>query len=221
MRVNILGCGPAGLMAAHAVVTIAGERGVSIDLAIFSRKQPSPLFGAQYLHKPIPGIYCGDSRLVEYRLQGTPDDYKRKVYGRMWDGSVSPEDLAEQHRAWDIRETYRQLWMMYSDFITDTELDPAGAGMLAERADWTFNSVPRDALCHAGHNFAHTQIVAAGDAPALGIDLARSGFRCIDESVVCNGLEHPSWYRMSRVFGHTPSCTSATTKPLSSRTAPS
>jgi hypothetical protein len=203
VRIAILGCGPAGLMAAHAAATICKQWHVSVSIDILSHKQKSPLYGAQYLHRPIPGIECGDPVNVEYRLRGTADEYKRKVYGRLWDGTVSPEDLAEDHAAWDIRRTYGMLWDKWQHFVRDTDIDPAGVKFLQESHDIVISSVPRDAICHAGHKFRHTQITAAGDAPSLGIDLAQSGFRCMENTVLCNGEDSPSWYRMSRVFGHT------------------
>jgi len=53
MRIAVLGCGPAGLMSAHAAM-VATES--EADLAIFSTKRKSPLYGAQYLHQPIPFV---------------------------------------------------------------------------------------------------------------------------------------------------------------------
>lgn len=204
MRITVLGCGPAGLMAAHAVMMIGSEWGFEPDLAIFSRKVKSPLYGAQYLHRPIPGINCGEPRLVEYMLRGNPEDYKRKVYGSFWDGTVSPEDLGQQHRAWDIRAAYDDLWDAYHRRINDVELDAGGVVILKEQhSDVTINTIPRPAICYQGHAFSSTDITAAGDAPDLGITLAQSGYTCLDDTVICNGEESPSWYRMSRVFGHT------------------
>ena len=201
MKVAILGCGPAGLMAAQAVSDVHQHLGEDLTMAIFSRKVKSPLYGAQYLHKPIPGVTPSQPSHVSYQLRGEADDYRRKVYGQMWSGTVSPEDLMSSHEAWDIRATYDMLWSLYHDMITDTNVDPVFvANLVNGDCDLIINTIPRPTLCHAGHPFGAIEIVAAGDAPVLGI---RVPFQCPDQMVICNGLENPSWYRMCRVFGHT------------------
>ena len=106
MKAAILGVGPAGLTAAAAIIRGGG----TVDL--FAKElQQSKLYGCQYLHEPIPGYTVTPPVDVLYTLIGTPGEYKRKVYGKDWDGSVSPEDLDEDHKAWDIRQTYNYLWV--------------------------------------------------------------------------------------------------------------
>src|SRR4051794_14558085 len=117
MRIAVLGCGPAGLMAAHAA-KVCGA-----DVDIFSRKRKSELFGCQYLHAPIPGMTDVAPVTVRYMLNGDIEGYRRKVYGDTWDGEVSPEDLLGNHDAWDIRRTYDNLWAKYGGYIFGTELD--------------------------------------------------------------------------------------------------
>lgn len=203
MKVLVLGCGPAGLMAAQGVVdaNIANGGLGDVQISIVSRKVPSQLFGAQYLHRPIPGATPTGPITVSYQLRGNVDDYRRKVYGSMWTGTVSPEDLMDEHQAWDIRGTYRFLWSLWHGFIQDGHVDPATlTRLMGDGPDLIINSIPRPSLCHEGHAFGSTKITAAGDAPELGIRLP---FSCPEGMVVCNGEENPSWYRMSRVFGHT------------------
>jgi hypothetical protein len=205
VRAIILGCGPAGLMAAQGLQDACEVRRQPLDLRIMSLKRPSELFGAQYLHVPIPGVTRSQPVTVQYRLTGTPDAYRRKVYGPLWDGAVSPEDLATPHQAWDIRETYANLWRLWEDRIQDVRLDGAGVGMLlgqySGEVDLFINSIPRQNLCVKQHTFGFTEIIAAGDAPARGIILKQ--FWTPENTVVCNGEENPSWYRRSRVFHHT------------------
>lgn len=202
MKVAVLGCGPAGLMAAHGAVMSLFEHPYREDMhvRIFSRKRKSPLYGAQYLHAPIPAHTQALPVMVDYRLDGSADDYRQKVYGRMWDGTVSPEDLAEPHRAWDIRQTYDSLWESYRHIVEDTWIDPMTVRKIIDGGwDIVINSVPRDQLCFKGHAFGATEITAAGDAPDLGI---RIPYNCPDNTVICNGNDNPSWYRLSNVFGH-------------------
>jgi hypothetical protein len=190
-------------MTAQAVVDAVSNTGVEHHLAILSRKRKSQLFGAQYLHAPIPGITPMDAVQVHYTLQGDADDYKRKVYGALWDGTVSPEDLSEEHLAWDIRATYDILWDRFQDQIQDVEVDGLGLKrVLDDGADLVISTIPRPALCHMGHAFGVTEVWAAGDAPSQGINIGRT-YRCPEGHVFCNGEDNPAWYRMSRVFGHT------------------
>lgn len=203
MRAAVFGCGPAGLIAAHGIVQACDRRGEDVELAIFSMKRKSALYGAQYLHAPIPGVPTEDGRLIDYMLRGNAKDYKRKVYGGKWLGTVSPEDLGEPHTGWDIRATYDWLWDKYNPAINDCMLDPIEMQeILTNGWDLAISSLPLDVVCYQNHDFSFTGVIAAGDAPDLGIDVG-SVYRCVDETVICNGEENPSWYRLSRVFGHT------------------
>ena len=195
MLVTILGCGPAGLMAAHA----AAEAGA--DINIVSKRRKSELFGAQYLHAPIPDITDGDPVRVEYRLEGDSFAYKQKVYGPLWDGSVSPDDLPGRHDAWDIRQTYDRLWDLYSHNIVDVNISGGliAAWLNSKEVPLIISSIPRPALCMRGHTFGSQDIIAAGDAPGRGI---RIPYNAPPNTVICNGNENPSWYRLSNIFDH-------------------
>lgn len=170
---------------------------------IFSRKRKSHLFGAQYLHRPIPGVTNRDDHVtVEYMLRGSVDEYRRKVYGKLWDGTVSPEDLSDDHEAWDIRETYDRLWAMFENDIVDLFVDAVGVKTCLSQSDLVINTMPLNELCTKGHQFRYQEVMAAGDAPQLGINVG-SIYRCPPDTVICNGEESPSWYRISNIFGHT------------------
>lgn len=199
MKVVVLGSGPAGLFAVHA----AWQSGA--EVRVISLGEKSPLYGAQYLHKPIPGVLDDREPInVGYTLRGSADDYKRKVYGQMWDGTVSPEDLAEEHPAWDIRSTYDTLWERWGHTVLTAKMDPIALRALL-MSDWKpdliVNSMPRPLLCHMGHTFGYTEIWAAGDAPELGISV--DPYRCPAGMVICNAEPSPAWYRMSNVYGRT------------------
>src|SRR5678809_864059 len=60
VRVLILGCGPSGLIAAHA----AYNRGA--DFIVVSKARKSFMNGAQYLHAPIPGVSIKEPFLINY-----------------------------------------------------------------------------------------------------------------------------------------------------------
>lgn len=197
--VLVFGCGPAGLMVAHAAAL------ADCNVKIVSRKRKSQLFGAQYLHGPIPYVTTDLPVRVRYELRGTPLEYRDKVYGKGWRGTVSPEDVEADHDAWDIRAAYDKLWEMYSPYIVDVgEIAiPTDFGDLASgvSADVVFSTVPALALCHnEEHSFGAKEIWAVGDAPELG---QRCPVPAPKSTVVCNGEKEPAWYRAANVFGHT------------------
>jgi len=204
MNVAILGCGPAGLAAAQAVRNEAKNAYISI----ISQKRPSPIYGAQYLHEPIPGISLATYVMVDYELRGTADQYREKVYGRSWDGQVSPEEYIEPHPAWDLRAAYRRLWSSWEHHIQDCEISANDIPSIKGQFDLVVSTIPANVLCDcliydippgSSHSFFDRIVWAAGDAPALGIKIP---YAAPDYTVICNGLNEPSWYRISNVFGH-------------------
>lgn len=199
MRVLVLGAGPAGLMAAHAAA-LGGH-----DVIIASKKRKSHLYGAQYLHAPIPMMTASEPVTVHYELWGTAQDYRRKVYGPHHRGSVSPEDLADTHQAWDIRQTYDALWATYSGFIVNvdlTEEDHVLNELVDELEPYvTFSTVPAYLLCAAEHTFHSQRVWAIGDAPDAGqwCPVRQAG----PQHIICNGDREPGWYRNANVFDYT------------------
>lgn len=163
------------------------------------------MFGAQYLHRNIPGIPLPDPVKIKYSLQGTIEGYRQKVYGNSWAGSLSPATLEEQHDAWDIRAAYSWLWEMYhpviQDGIIDVRQNAANFTRAVEDVDMMISSIPRDKMCVRPdlHKFHSQRVWSIGDAPERGV------FAPVpvpeDNMVVCNGEKDVSWYRASRVFG--------------------
>jgi hypothetical protein len=192
-RVLILGCGPAGVAAAVAAVN-SGHQAVIVSKTARS----SSLYGCQYLHEPIPGYEDVPSVRVSYRLNGTPEDYRRKVYGNLWQGKVSPEDFIGEHDAWDIRETYERMW---NDYIFSgkvrVNVQEVANGTIPVIQQWKpdhiISTIPAPALCYKKHRFNSHSIWANGST-TVG-DLA-------DNSIVCDGTPEVPWYRISNVFGY-------------------
>lgn len=196
--VVVLGCGPAGLISAYAA-----EREFQARVVILSVKRPSQLFGCQYLHQPIPGISEDEGTLVRYRLQGTIEQYREKVYGSLTP-PVSPQQFAGDHYAWDLRAAYARLWEMYEPNIVGVKIRPLDIVPMMEHyseADAFISSIPAPNLCQVGSR--HTEISvpcwAIGDAPELGVSVPVG---CDPFTVVCDGTKDTGWYRVSNVFGH-------------------
>ena len=191
----ILGCGPAGLLAAHACQI----NGVHFD--IYSKKRKSTLFGSQYLHEPISGITDLPVE-INYSLVGDMEGYREKVYGLKWDGDVSPSKYEGDHHAWDIRTAYDRLWHRYEGNIHDTQIGPEfqfWTGM--EHYDYVLSTVPRTVFRQPGDNFEFSTVWAVGDAPEIGQFAPFSPRE--DNVVICDGTRDVGWYRLSKIFGHT------------------
>jgi hypothetical protein len=194
MRIAILGCGPSGLVAAYAV-----ERTGAV-VHIFSKPRKSEMFGAQYLHRGIPGIPSGNPMAISYQLQGSIEDYRAKVYGPSYHGSVSPVELETSHLAWDIRHTYDQLWAIYGPAVKPAEITPSWLTFNIRDYDAVLSTIPLPAICvNSGHRFEAQEILAIGDAPERDQYV---GSNIADGTVICNGRQHPSWYRASKIFGY-------------------
>src|ERR1700754_4864038 len=185
-------------MAAHAAAQCGH------DIKIVSKKRKSEMFGAQYLHREIIDVDCGRPKLIEYKLLGTTNGYRDKVYGPGYKGTVSPEELEESHTGWNIRRAYDDLWDMYSTFIIDMVVegkDLKEGGLLAElNPDLIISSLPAPALCVGKEcHFEDQNIWAIGDAPERGpFDPTHAAE---PNSVVCNGEPDIGWYRSANVFG--------------------
>ena len=189
-RVAILGCGPAGLMVAHAAQMSDWA------LQIYSKKQKSQLHGAQYLHQSIPKIDCGGPNQVSYKLRGTPEEYRRKVYGEVWDGTVSPEDFMEEHSAWDLRSAYDWLWKQFEPWIVHCDLGLQGYAFNHQQYDLIISTVPRTAWDDDNSHFERIQIWALGDKDPDGGLASQPDF-----TVVCDGTDLCNWYRSAKIFG--------------------
>lgn len=206
--VAILGVGPAGLMAAHACA-LKGRM-----VALFSRGEmdtgpaKSRLGGAQFLHKPIPGINDPDNpdAEVRYILCGTSEVYRRKVYGD--DPNVpfvSMENV--QHNmvqpAWNLQATYDRLW---ESLVANTQVNVEHIGPQwidkALENDWfstILSTIPAPALCRStagmaseAHHFVNQKVEIATECILENLP---------DNHVVYEGTPDRSWYRCSKLFG--------------------
>lgn len=208
-RLGILGAGPAGLLAAHAAALYGVEQThILTRAALFDSELPakSPLYGCQYLHSDIPGLSIRSAQ-VSYELRGTPEEYRRKVYGDASEVRVSPEDFEGSHQAWDIRSAYSQLWTMYVMHglsgvkINTGRINSSNIEGFLENYDLVISTIPAPAICaNDSHQFTSQEVWAVGDAPDLGIF---APVEVENNMVVCNGKEDLHWYRASTVFGMT------------------
>jgi hypothetical protein len=192
----ILGCGPAGLAAAEAAVS----SGHYVVIAS-NNNAPSRIYGCQYLHAPVPGYEWVQHTRVGYWLNGTPEQYRLKVYGEKWTGKVSPEDFVGEHDAWDIRATYTAMWARLHELkkvrflkisqITNGEID---SNVYRFHPEKIISTIPARALCHnKAHEFSFHNIWAIGST-SRGLEA--------EDTIICDGTEDHTWYRNACVFGY-------------------
>lgn len=197
MKVAILGAGPAGLFAAHAAV------GHGHDVTILSKPRKSFMRGAQYLHRPIPGL-SGDSFKITYELEGTVEGYRQKVYGDDHDLQVSPETLVGVHDAWDIREAYDRAWSEYHGLIKpwDASSEVLRNNDVLRGMELVVSTIPAEALCtNMRHTFDSQDVYVTDFIRYKGAFTAEEDGAAIDNLVVCSGEPDDWWYRASRIHG--------------------
>jgi len=192
MRVAILGCGPAGLIAAHAAESLGH------NVTIYSRKQKSWIFGAQYLHAPIPGISPEEPELeIEVVKMGTREGYALSVYGNenatvSWDNfQVGPTP------GWSLSGAYDKLWLKYDSKIVNKVVSGRDLDRIGETFGRVFSTIPARSICRDWcHRF-----------PAVDITVVHGR---IDREprwnvMYYNGLpsnDLGNWYRYSVINGY-------------------
>jgi len=200
IRIAVLGCGPAGLLAAHAVALVGFEP------MIYSRKKKSFLGGAQYLHRSIPGITPEDPEgHLEYRMVGDEETYTQKVYGAGPDVPISSwrnYEGRDAEPAWDIRSAYDRLWGEYEKSVVNVpSITPETVREILRmgHTDMIANTIPAPYLCEAKANprvkefhFFNSQEVRVNESPMHGPE---------DNLIVYDGTDDRSWYRSSKIFG--------------------
>jgi hypothetical protein len=193
--VLILGCGPAGLMAAQAVWSMGGLP------HIVSIKVKSELQGAQYLHEPIPGVTGAPDGVITTLRRGTREGYATKVYG---DPTLpcSWDDQVEEREVWDLRRAYQTLWDRYQSFIIDAEIKRRNLAEFAHNWPLVISTIPATRLCAPawGRMMEGLDHHEFGWKSMYTIDYA--SHEVADNTVLYSGAPEHSWYRASRVFGY-------------------
>lgn len=190
INVAILGCGPAGLIAAHAI-----DEFDDAYVAIFSIKEKSVLPGSMYLHEGIPGINgTYPDSYVQYVRLGTAEGYAHKVYG---DAAryTAWEQYLQAYPSWNVQNVYDVLWEKYEGIILPTEFSGNLHNLhhIVAEFDVVISTLPQPLLCHGDHDFKsspyfiHTLV-----APPLDAE---------KDLVIYNGYEHDPWYRWSILSG--------------------
>lgn len=197
--VVVLGCGPAGLLAAHAA------QSVGMEVVIVSKKVRSHLQGAQFLHQFIPGLTPPQpDAVIDVRKVGTKEGYATKVYGDpsapvSWDNYDGPTP------AWNLLYAYDQLWETWKDRILDKPVDE---DIMEWAAEYThvISSVPLPVLTKAWHGQQEESLSdPVGTMPVFEYQDVHisTGLKVMlaPQVVLYNGQPEDEWYRASRLFG--------------------
>lgn len=190
LRVAVLGCGPAGLLAAHAA-ELGGH-----EVHIYSKRVKSELGGAQYLHERIPGLELPNPITIMHQMIGDAEVYRSKV-GYPSDIPVSFSDAltAGPVQAWNLRHVYNQLWERFEKNVNVvSEINNSWMYSLTDnrKYDAILSSIPLTAICHSSHHsFQYQQVMIV---PQCVSDLP-------DNTIVYHGGEEQQWYRQSKLFG--------------------
>jgi hypothetical protein len=190
-KVIVLGCGPAGLMVAHALTQV----GVTFEIMAPFVKQ-SHISGAQYLHSYVPGLGLrGQEEKLTYVRIGTEEGYATKIYGDVVETSWGR--FPDAVEAWPLRAAYDALWERYNSHIVQ------------ERASWelildlidlygaVFSTAPLIELVPSGlkHIFKYQDVwITPGDFQDTSIPY---------NTIIYNGTVDDAWYRKSNIYGHT------------------
>jgi hypothetical protein len=187
LRVVIIGCGPSGMVIAHA----AHQMGVPFN--IYAPKKPSFISGAQYLHSDIQVRAEGIApRTVYYKQRGVSWNYEQKIYGRLPEGlQTSWGKFDEEVEAWPLIDIYHWLWDHYSFAISDTSVT----------LDWMANAAMLD------------DVILFSTAPLRGllpqykyltekVQIVNNVCFAPEDTIVYNGELGCPWYRSSNLWGH-------------------
>lgn len=188
MRICILGCGPAGLLAAYA----AAQRGATVS--IISRKIKSSIPGAVFLHEPILGLTAPTPEdVVRFIKHGTKEGYAAKVYGK-WDADCSWDLFSEGERpAWSMFDLYNKLWNVFEAIIEDSIINVEKMHeIMRAKFDVIVSTIPAPFICYNNDHIFDSQGIYVLD---------KTADPSLDNGIVYNGSFTDHWYRTSKLFG--------------------
>jgi hypothetical protein len=193
MRIAVLGCGPSGLLAAHACEASGHE------VTVFSKaREPSPLAGSQYIHEPLPGLTGEkpDGAVVFHKV-GTAEGYAEKVYGDRFAPTSWMIFPTGPRPMWSMSKVYQKLFQDWYEKINTVTIDAEWLDYLEQRRDMfalVISAIPCPVICrNPDHNFPFVKVMFEEHDhkdPNLG-----------EHYIYYSGSESDRWYRSSHVGG--------------------
>jgi len=204
--IAVLGCGPAGLLAAWAAYTRGHE------VHVFSIKVKSPIGGAQYLHRAISGLtHLAPDSTITHVVHGDAGGYQAKAYGTgAQPAFVSFDHVADDmpQPAWNLRAVYDQLWDFFGDQIYNEPVDGTWVEANRRKFKMIVSSVPKRALCRTLDPSIRMQGVPTQVTHQFSTQQIQILNRCLpggpegpDNTLYYDGSDAVSWYRASKIFG--------------------
>jgi hypothetical protein len=199
MKVAVIGCGPAGLAAAHAAY------GLGASVTIVSPEVESPQRGPLILQRPIPAITTDHpyGYIRQIVIGGSILDYRYKLYGDI-NISIQGNILREGYHGWNHIEAYQKLWKLYMDPCHSTNVThiklfatPLDIHDMRSQFDLIVNTAPLRDLCHDGNHrftFKAVQITDGYSYPKQP-----------EDTTIFNAGDKYPWVRSAYLFGN--SCT--------------
>jgi len=194
MKVIVIGCGPAGLAAAHAAV------GLGAEVTIYAPGQKTPQRGPLLIQRPIPGINTNhpDGTIHQLVIGGSILDYRYKLYGDVNIG-INGDILKPHYHAWNHVETYERLWAFYSDLIVPRQVSPQALSVMHLEADLVVSTANAQRMCRSG------RMIAGGVHQFLYQEVAVTPHTSYPDqpydTIIFNADPDAPWVRSSFVFG--------------------
>lgn len=202
-RILIVGCGPAGLIAAE----ICKKKGISpSEINIVSgKREQSKIGGAQFLHSSIIDKIMIDGEVVpnlrswttvDIVKVGSSSTYAEKIYGSS-EVPTSWDDYEGRIPAWPLDKIYDELWKRWrSNIGSVNKLNPENFTTETEWSnyDQVFVTIPARDICRRPdiHYF-----------PLVPIQISEFSDRVLpSNTIIYNGRLEDGWYRACNLFGH-------------------
>lgn len=196
MNIAVLGCGPSGLLAAHA----ANELGHNV--VVYSMPQKSEISGAMFMHTMIPGLSGVSPEMqIEIVKSGIREGYAENVYG-------DPEHPVSWDKfepglfpAWDLRKTYDKLWWKWQGRIIPANITLTVLASICEGHDKVISSIPAPTICIRPkvHVFDSQKIwIKRMEGVSPRNVMHYNGWTADGKY----GQVGPKWYRYSQIQGH-------------------
>lgn len=154
MKVAIVGCGPAGLAAAHAAY------GLGAEVTIYSPAEKSPQRGPLVLQRPIPAITTDHPTgyIRQLVIGGSILDYRYKLYGDI-NISIQGDQLRPGYHCWNHIRAYNTMWTLYmeNDYRVHRVyglISKMDLFTLHTKYDLVVNTAPLKDICFGNHTFS-------------------------------------------------------------------
>lgn len=207
--VVVLGAGPAGLLAAHAVALAGGQPVIYSAPGPDGEAARSEISGATFLHEPIPDLTsAAPDGAIHFVKVGTREGYAYKVYGSRFAPCSWDKFDEGQRPAWALQPVYEDLWERYSGNIVPMKLDGETLDEIIENFPSIVSTIPAHVLCERTedgkklHSFSSRPIWITNHVSSATHVIKET--RKADNVIVYDGVPGAigGRYRASVIFGH-------------------